>query len=170
MRLAAAGLKALRLWCGQPSLRRLRSLAGKTRSVTGFIIDALPVSTTSELLAGAKLPRLAFAEAFVTACFAHLAGADDDTAVDLAAWRQAWRRATDAASGAVSAPARARPTAPARVRPARLPWCDRCPRSCPSPLRRLPAVRRSFVRARRRTQQAARSRTTAQDPSCWETR
>ncbi|GAB3425148.1 ATP-binding protein [Flindersiella endophytica] len=65
-----AALRDLRSWAGQPSLRRLRMLGGKTTSVGGHVIDALPTSTISAWLAGKRphLPRSEFVEAYVRAC------------------------------------------------------------------------------------------------------
>lgn len=99
MTAAAAGefierLIGLRRWAGQPSLRALRRWAGTRRTERGDDVDALPPSTTSDLLNGSSLPdlpRLAFVEAFVAAC-ARAAGLPDDQLDELVRrWRHAWR-------------------------------------------------------------------------------
>src|SRR3569833_3600167 len=57
-------LKALRVWAGQPSLRRIERLA----KAHGHY---LPSSTTHEVLVGKRLPnlpRLEFVDAFASAC------------------------------------------------------------------------------------------------------
>lgn len=100
MTAAAAGefierLIGLRRWAGQPSLRALRRWAGTRRTERGDDVDALPPSTTSDLLNGSSLPalpRLAFVEAFVAAC-ARAADLPDDQLDDMVnRWRHAWRR------------------------------------------------------------------------------
>ncbi|XVQ89477.1 hypothetical protein ACQP2K_19280 [Microbispora siamensis] len=40
-------LQRLRTWAGQPSLRRLRHLAGRSTTPDGHQVDALPASTVS---------------------------------------------------------------------------------------------------------------------------
>jgi hypothetical protein len=87
-----AELNRLRRWAGQPSLRRLEKLSGAP--LREGATEPLPSSTTSEILAGKRLPRLprlAFVESFVAACL-RARGLDDVTveqAVDR--WRAAWR-------------------------------------------------------------------------------
>ncbi|WP_133904657.1 hypothetical protein [Actinophytocola oryzae] len=85
-------LNRLRTWAGQPSLRRLEKLSGE--SLGEGATELLPSSTTSEVLAGKRLPRpprLAFVESFVTACL-RARGLDGDTVEQVVdRWRAAWR-------------------------------------------------------------------------------
>jgi tetratricopeptide (TPR) repeat protein len=88
-------LNALRLWAGQPSLRRLSRLAGTTTTADGDEIAALPPSTASYVLTGKTLPRLpklAFVEAFVTGCLAAGGSSAQQARDQLCDWQQAWRR------------------------------------------------------------------------------
>lgn len=87
-------LNALRLWVGQPSLRRLSRLAGTATTADGDEVPALPPSTASYVLTGKTLPglpKLAFVDAFVTACLC--ADGRSATQVDdeLTSWQKAWR-------------------------------------------------------------------------------
>ena len=85
-------LNALRLWAGQPSLRRLSRLAGTTTTADGDEVPALPPSTASHVLTGKTLPglpRLAFVEAFVTGCLR--ASGVPRTGDELRHWQEAWR-------------------------------------------------------------------------------
>jgi tetratricopeptide (TPR) repeat protein len=95
-------LISLRRWAGQPSLRVLRRWAGTRRTERGDEVDALPASTTSDLLNGSSLPglpRLAFVEAFVTAC-ARAADLPADQVDEFThRWRQAWRSLGTGAAG-----------------------------------------------------------------------
>jgi tetratricopeptide (TPR) repeat protein len=87
-----AKLAELRAWAGEPSLRRLRLLGGRTQTTDGDEVDTLPVSTLSHVLTGKtlpKLPRMAFVDAFVGACLT--AAGVTDQSERLAAWRAAWR-------------------------------------------------------------------------------
>jgi hypothetical protein len=90
-------LKELRSWCGQVPLRRLRALGGSTTSASGAVVDALPPTTVSDILAGKRLPALprrAFIEAFVTACLkAHGCSPEEIEAVR-AEWVSAWQELT----------------------------------------------------------------------------
>lgn len=86
----AQRLRTLRLWAGEPSLRRLRQLGGTTVDERGNEIDALPVSTLSHVLRENRLPRMEFVRAFVTACL-RARGRDPATiAAELERWHEAW--------------------------------------------------------------------------------
>src|SRR4051812_47744250 len=64
-------LRQLRVWAGRPSFRRLAALAGTTTTPSGYVVDRLPSSTTSDVLNGKRLPhlpRMELVEAFVIAC------------------------------------------------------------------------------------------------------
>jgi hypothetical protein len=90
-----ARMRDLRLWAGQPSLRRLTLLAGPTRSLNGDSIASLPPSTTSSVLAGKRLPqppRAEFVQAFVGACLRARNVPDQLAASQLALWMKAWRQ------------------------------------------------------------------------------
>ncbi|MFL6141167.1 MAG: tetratricopeptide repeat protein [Labedaea sp.] len=83
----------LRLWAGQPSLRTLNRLAGTTTSPTGATTDALPTTTVSWVLNGKglpRLPRMAFVEAFVTACLTASHREPEDIRRHVERWRTAW--------------------------------------------------------------------------------
>lgn len=87
-------MRRLRLWAGQPSLRSLHRLAGKTTSASGAEVDALPTSTTSYVLNGRGLPRLPrweFVEAFVTACLKSGGHPLARIAPEVERWRAVWR-------------------------------------------------------------------------------
>jgi tetratricopeptide (TPR) repeat protein len=87
-------LNALRLWAGQPSLRRLSRLAGTTTTADGDEIAALPPSTASYVLTGKtlpSLPKLAFVEAFVTGCLSVGDVSDEGRRDELRHWQEAWR-------------------------------------------------------------------------------
>ncbi|MEV0648137.1 NB-ARC domain-containing protein [Phytomonospora sp. NPDC050363] len=86
-----AHLAELRAWAGNPSLRTLRILGGTTVANNGDTVDALPVSTISYVLRGARLPQLprrSFVDAYVAACFR---AADRDPGDAVARWLDAWR-------------------------------------------------------------------------------
>ncbi|MEV7806303.1 helix-turn-helix transcriptional regulator [Microbispora sp. NPDC088329] len=88
-------LKRLRTWAGQPSLRRLRHLAGRSASPDGHQVDALPASTVSYILNGRGLPglpRLAFVEAYVAACLSACDLSPEEIEAQIARWQDAWRR------------------------------------------------------------------------------
>lgn len=88
-------LNNLRRWAGQPSLRKLKDLAG-TRPGTGNPpAEALPTSTTHEILAGRRLPRmprLEFVEPFVAACLRAGRCPPDEVPAEVDRWRRAWRQ------------------------------------------------------------------------------
>lgn len=85
-------LRDLRLWVGQPSLRRLQQLAGKAQAANGDEIDALPRSTVSNILRGTRVPRSDFVEAFVSACLKHRGSAESEIAVAVEEWLTVWRQ------------------------------------------------------------------------------
>jgi tetratricopeptide (TPR) repeat protein len=124
-------LNSLRRWAGHPSLRELRALAGTSTRLDGSQGPALPLSSTSALLNGRglpRLPRMAYVEAFVTACLRarHHAPADIDAAVHR--WLEAWRYL--AAAGETITPAPAPDGGPADRQKACIPWCT--PRQLPA--------------------------------------
>lgn len=83
-----AVLRELRLWAGQPSLRRIRHLAGTTSNGSrGMQIDTLPESTTSYTLRGVRLPRADFVRSFVAAC---LRSRDREWA-EVGEWVERWQ-------------------------------------------------------------------------------
>lgn len=87
-------LNQLRLWAGQPSLRRLEQLGGSTRAASGHLTKALPASTTSYVLsgkAGARLPRLRFVERFVASCLTACGHPVGQGSRYLRRWTQTWR-------------------------------------------------------------------------------
>lgn len=85
-------LRELRLWAGEPPLRRLRQLAGTTVDANGVPIDALPTSTTSYLLRGERLPRMEFVHAFVTACLRARGQDQASVTAQVDRWHEAWLR------------------------------------------------------------------------------
>ncbi|TCO54195.1 ATP-binding protein [Actinocrispum wychmicini] len=85
-------LNRLRLWAGQPSLRRLRALGGQIRAPSGSLVDVLPSSTTSAVLNGEGLPRMEFVEAFVGACLKAGGRPVSEIHDEVERWREAWRR------------------------------------------------------------------------------
>ena len=109
-------LRDLRLWAGQPSLRRLQQLAGKTTVPTGEQVDALPRSTISTVLRSDKLPRAQFVEFYVCACLTHRnqSMANINSAVEK--WLTIWRRLSAAVE-----PPRAPLRRPAATVPRQLP-------------------------------------------------
>lgn len=91
-----AELRRLRAQAGLPSFRDLSRVAERraAASVEGRRSEPLPPSTTSEILAGKRLPRmprLEFVESYVAACLA--SGNVDEHLVDaeVARWRDLWR-------------------------------------------------------------------------------
>jgi len=87
-------LSQLRWWSGQPSLRTLRRLGGAKRTPDGDEVDALPSSTTSDLLAGRclpRLPRMAVVETYVSACLLAANLPPEEIRGQVERWRQAWR-------------------------------------------------------------------------------
>jgi tetratricopeptide (TPR) repeat protein len=132
-------LRELRRWAGQPSLRRLRMLGGKTTAVSGDVIDALPISTTSTVLAGKRLPLLPrgeFLDAFVRACLRARAVPSEAIAEEIDGWMAARHR--------IEANAEQR-DAPRPVPD--LPACDDSDAGAASQpvLRQLPGPHRAFV-------------------------
>ncbi|WP_432074137.1 NB-ARC domain-containing protein [Streptomyces wuyuanensis] len=84
-------LRELRLSVGQPSMRRLQQLGGKTRAANGDEVDALPRSTVSTVLRGSKLPRSEFVSAFVTACLQYGGHPPEQVAEATERWLAHWR-------------------------------------------------------------------------------
>ncbi|MDR7277457.1 hypothetical protein J2S41_004235 [Catenuloplanes atrovinosus] len=117
-----AALIQLRAWAGQPSLRTLRDLARPA--------GALPTSTVHEILAGQRLPRLQFVEAYVRACLRAHGDAGPGTEAVLDQWREAWRRlASGRSPSAPRGSAAPSPLPPAEiVTPALLPVAGPPPR------------------------------------------
>jgi hypothetical protein len=108
-------LNELRAWAGRPSFRTLRDLAGARPGTGEPAAEALPVSTTHEILAGKRLPRLPrldFVEAFVCACLRAAQCPPDEIAAEVERWRCCWRGL--ARTGGGEAPAD--PAPPARRR------------------------------------------------------
>jgi tetratricopeptide (TPR) repeat protein len=102
-----AALNDLRLWAGNPSLRRLRQLGGRIPTTAGDMVDALPAATTSRLLRGGSLPglpRMTFVRAYVMACCKFCVQPPEFAERQVATWLAAWRRL------AASAPTRQRIT------------------------------------------------------------
>jgi tetratricopeptide (TPR) repeat protein len=89
-----AVMNQLRLWAGQPSLRRLEQLGGLTRAASGHTTKALPASTISYVLsgkAGARLPRLKFVERYVASCLTACGHPVAQGGGYLRRWTEAWR-------------------------------------------------------------------------------
>lgn len=89
-----AQLKALRLWAGRPSYRTLRDLAGVRPGSGDPPLEALPTSTTHEILTGKRLPRLPrldFVEAYVAACLRAGRCPPAEIDAEVERWRQGWR-------------------------------------------------------------------------------
>ncbi|MEU7856943.1 NACHT domain-containing protein [Nonomuraea sp. NPDC049141] len=83
-------LVRLKQWAGEPSLSRLRSLGGQTVTSDGVTIDALPKSTTSQVLRQTdRLPRWDFVQAFVTACLRYRDYPSELIPAELERWRVA---------------------------------------------------------------------------------
>ncbi len=83
-------LVRLKQWAGEPSLSRLRSLGGQTVTSDGVKIDALPKSTTSQVLRQTdRLPRWDFVQAFVTACLRYRDYPSELIPAELERWRVA---------------------------------------------------------------------------------
>jgi hypothetical protein len=96
-----AELRRLRASNGNPSLRELSRIADR-RIAGGERTEPLPPSTTSEALAGKRLPRLPrleFVESFVAACLiAGGASAGDPLVVEeVERWRSRWSALVTAA-------------------------------------------------------------------------
>ena len=87
-------MNQLRLWAGQPSLRRLEQLGGSTRGANGHPTKALPASTTSYVLsgkAGTRLPRLRFVERYVAGCLTACGHPVEQGGRYLRRWTETWR-------------------------------------------------------------------------------
>ncbi|MDR7277065.1 carbohydrate binding domain-containing protein [Catenuloplanes atrovinosus] len=96
---------------GAPSLRDLGRIANRRRT------EPLPASTTSEVLAGKRLPRLPrleFVESYVGACLTKAGLPEEHIADRMTRWRDAWL------SLAESKPSEAPPPSPAPARRRRL--------------------------------------------------
>jgi hypothetical protein len=110
-------LNELRAWAGRPSFRILRDLAGARPGTGEPPAEALPVSTTHEILAGKRLPRLPrldFVEAFVCACLRAAQCPPDEIAAEVERWRCCWRGLARTGGG-VEAPADPAPAAQRRA-------------------------------------------------------
>ncbi|MEV4373714.1 DNRLRE domain-containing protein [Nonomuraea sp. NPDC049637] len=94
-------LNELRLWCGNPSLRRLRQLGGLVVAPSGAKVHALAPSTMSYVLTGRglpRLPKLEFVRGFVGACLASC-GDPASSGPEVERWVTAWRRLARPATG-----------------------------------------------------------------------
>lgn len=92
-------LRALRLWAGQPSLRRLRHLGGVRTTADGAAeIDSLPESTMSYVLRGDRPARADFVRSFVTACLRACRREPAEILVQVERWHRAWLAAVGAAA------------------------------------------------------------------------
>ncbi|MEV6814199.1 carbohydrate binding domain-containing protein [Micromonospora sp. NPDC051296] len=81
-----------------PRLRDLRELAGTRSGPGGRRLEALPSSTTHEVLAGKRLPRLPrleFVESFVRACLRARRRREHEIETEVERWRQAWLALTE---------------------------------------------------------------------------
>ncbi|MEV0384740.1 NACHT domain-containing protein [Nonomuraea sp. NPDC050643] len=98
-----ASLVRLKQWAGEPSLSRLRSLAGQTVTSDGVTVDALPKSTTSHVLRQTdRLPRWDFVRAFVTACLRYCDHPAELIPGELERWRAARAALAEPGSGAAA--------------------------------------------------------------------
>ncbi|WP_433515342.1 hypothetical protein ACQP2T_06810 [Nonomuraea sp. CA-143628] len=114
-------LDRLRLWAGRPSLRRLRHLAGRSTTPDGHEVDALPPSTVSYTLNGRglpSLPRLAFVEAYITACLTACDMPSEQIEAQVARWQDAWRRVAAPGDLDPATPGDLDPAAPGDLEPA----------------------------------------------------
>jgi hypothetical protein len=106
-------LVRLKQWAGEPSLSRLRTLGGQTVTSDGVKIDALPKSTTSQVLRQTdRLPRWDFVKALVTACFRYCDYPSELIPGELERWRVARTALTEPVTPAetlVEPPATDRP-------------------------------------------------------------
>lgn len=94
-----AQLNSLRRWAGQPSLRVLQKLAGLRPQPGSPPTEALPTSTTHEILAGKRLPRLPradFVEQFVAACLRAARCDDREIGPEVQRWRRSWQTLLEA--------------------------------------------------------------------------
>lgn len=97
-----AELGRLRIWAGKPSYRRLRELGGRRSSVGGHQVNALPTTTTWEILSGRRLPqlpRLDFVQPFVAACLRFRDVPEQQIERHLEDWRAAWHRIAERPAG-----------------------------------------------------------------------
>jgi tetratricopeptide (TPR) repeat protein len=101
-------LRLLRYWAGQPSLRRLRQLGGKTVDRNGTAIDSLPEATTSYLLRGDRPLRAEFLRAFVIACMRARRRSPEEIRDQVERWHSAWLRLSTPPRVAVCVPTTAR--------------------------------------------------------------
>ncbi|MEV4349020.1 hypothetical protein AB0J83_31570 [Actinoplanes sp. NPDC049596] len=84
-----AELRHLRTQAGDPSFRQLSRIARNEGRA-----DPLPPSTTSDVLAGKRLPRLPrleFVESYVAACLSFHGRDEPSIAAEVARWRERWR-------------------------------------------------------------------------------
>jgi hypothetical protein len=94
-------LNQLRAWAGRPSFRTLRDLAGVRPGTGDPPMEALPTSTTHEILAGKRLPRLPrldFVETFVAACLRAGRCLPEEIEAEVGRWRGCWRALTQASA------------------------------------------------------------------------
>jgi hypothetical protein len=88
-------LGQLRVWAGRPSFRHLATLAGTTVTPDGHVVDRLPPSTVSDVLAGKRLPhlpRMDMVGAFVETCLRVCHVPPDSIEKATEAWLGEWRR------------------------------------------------------------------------------
>ena len=90
-----ADLRQLRARAGHPSFRKLSRIADQriADAPPDARPDPLPPSTTSEVLAGKRLPRLPrveFVESYVAACLRSGLADEPEIAAEVARWRAAW--------------------------------------------------------------------------------
>ncbi|MEU8240913.1 hypothetical protein AB0C07_21940 [Actinoplanes missouriensis] len=95
-----AALRRLRTRVGDPSFRQLSKVAERRAAAApaGKAPELLPPSTTSEILAGRRLPRLPrreFVEAYVAACLCASGAAEAVITAEVARWRQMWHTLAD---------------------------------------------------------------------------
>ncbi|GAA2644624.1 hypothetical protein [Paractinoplanes durhamensis] len=107
-----AELRRLRAWVGRLSLRELSKIAERRRLADGGRTELLPPSTTSEVLAGKRLPRLPrleFVESYVAGCLS--AGKVDEAQIEieLAHWRELWRSLAEPSTAPACEPVAVRP-------------------------------------------------------------
>lgn len=87
----AARLRALRIWAGRPSLKRLRALGGGRLAAYGdHELDSLPESTTSYVLRGDRPASADFVRSFVAACLRVRQRDPAEIGELVDRWHQAW--------------------------------------------------------------------------------